>query len=122
MAYSTWPATLPLRPLYGSWSEKAARNVVEFGTEVGPSLFRRRSTVKHDTVTFSMAVDKTQKVALDTFYATTTACGALKFNWEDPTTSPLVTAVWRFTEAPQYAWNISNKKFTVQISLRREAF
>lgn len=85
MANPVWPSTLQMTPLFGTWNEAPARNIAEFVPDVGPSMFRRRSTVAHDNISCAIKANKAQKVILDTFYKSTCAAGAIKFDWVDPT-------------------------------------
>lgn len=117
---ATWPATLPQVPLAGSWSEQTNNVLVGFQPDVGNPMVRRKSTVAHDVVSFSMAVTKTQKITLDTFYYDTTKEGAQTFDWLDPTTDPLALRTWRFVSPPSYSWGVGNNMMTVSVSLRRE--
>lgn len=113
-----WPGTLPAKPLEGSYSDQRVPNVVEFGTDVGPTLRRRRQTATGNDLTGTMHLTQAQKTTLDSFFKTDCADGALAFtmtDWELGTTATFTwNAVPAFSRIPQGIYYI------VSLSLRRK--
>lgn len=94
-----WPATLPQAPLLGH-TEAAPDLVLRTGMDAGPAKVRRRFTAGVREIAFPMLLDEAQVTALDEFYVTALAGGALRFDHALPRTGAVVQ--YRFIAPPEY--------------------
>jgi hypothetical protein len=69
--------------------------------DTGPAKVRRRFTTPITDFQVVQYMSKTQYADLDTFYHSTLAGGALKFEWQHPRTG--TTMNFRFIEPPSTA-------------------
>lgn len=100
---AAWPASLPQRPNGAQgWSEDAPELAIRTQMDVGPDKVRRRTTAGVRTFAMPFALSAAQTETLDSFFLTTTAGGALAFDWLHPRTR--VAAQFRFTERPTYQY------------------
>lgn len=92
----SWPGSLPQKPLFDTWNESPADNLVRFQPDVGPEKRRRRTTRGRKVVSCQFLMTGAEVAVLDTFYETTLQDGALAFDWDHPRTD--VNKSWAFTE------------------------
>lgn len=93
-----WPSSIknPVYPL----DEGSEDGVIRTQFENGVEQTRRRFTRQRKDYTLKWTrMSATDKSAFDTFFDTTTAAGALSFNWTHPITS--VTKEYRFVGPPR---------------------
>ncbi len=84
MVLAVFPAGIPQSPLMSGLEFKKVRNSIEFETEVGDSIGRRRFTGKRKMIPMTLPqMTLAQKTSLDTFYDTTLLDGTLAFTWKD---------------------------------------
>lgn len=84
MATIDWPASFPRLPLQNGFSIKPQSNVYFNQTDIGPGKTRRKQSavVKEFSLTINFqSVDQVN--AFWDFFETTTASGALRFNWPE---------------------------------------
>jgi len=93
-----WPPSLPQEPLIG-WVEQWAETRVRTETDSGPAKVRRRFTAGVRQLQLPLALTEAQMATLDTFFDSTTAGGALRFEWQHPRTG--ATHEFRFLDPPQ---------------------
>ncbi len=96
----TWPAALSA-PALNSYIESPPKNTIRTQMDKGPSKVRRRTTSNVRPISFNLKLTPAEVTTLDTFYDTTTASGAIEFDYTHPRTSAAVTA--RFVSIPQYS-------------------
>ncbi len=89
----TWPASLPQKPLSGSWTRTPQNNRVAFEPSVGPPIVRRRGSVKVHMSRGRFGMTQAQIVTFETFFETDLKDGSLSFDWSDPETG--VSMDWR---------------------------
>lgn len=75
---STWPVTLPQRPLLSGYSQQRPAPVIEAPVD-GPSLSRRRYTAAPMPISLSFVMSAAQYATWAAFYTSTIASGALPF-------------------------------------------
>ena len=114
MSAITWPASLPQEPLVAGFTEQAPNTRIRSQMEAGPAKVRRRFTAGTRNFDCHLYLSADQVEALDAFYVSTLAGGALSFGWKHPRTQAAVT--YRFVEPPSYkpvkrgsAWQASLK-------------
>ena len=114
MSLVTWPASLPQEPLAEGFTEQAPNTIIRSQMEAGPAKLRRRFTAGTRNFDCQLYLSADQAEALDAFYVSTLAGGALSFDWKHPRTQAAVT--FRFVEPPSYkpvkrgtAWQASLK-------------
>lgn len=96
---STWPATLPQRPLVDGWSEAFADTGIRTSMDVGPAKTRRRTSAGEKKYEVSFYMTSAQVDILETFYSTNLASGTIEFTWNHPRTGN--SESWRFTGPPE---------------------
>lgn len=96
------------------FSEQAPNTIIRSQMEAGPAKLRRRFTAGTRNFDCHLYLSADQVEALDAFYVSTLAGGALSFDWKHPRTQAAVT--YRFVEPPSYkpvkrgsAWQASMK-------------
>lgn len=119
MPAPTWPSAgdFPQLPLNGQWQRQRQKNLLVFEPDVGPPLVRRRSTVSTLTSTFTIQLTTTQVAALDAFFETDCAEGAIQFNLDNPETGD--TELWAWAEPPAVS-HVTGSIYRAQCSLRRD--
>ena len=100
MSEITWPASLPQESLVEGFSEQAPNTLIRSQMEAGPAKVRRRFTSGPRNFDCQLYLSPAQVDALDAFYVSTLAGGALSFDWKHPRTQAAVT--FRFVEPPNY--------------------
>ena len=115
MADIYWPETLPQTLLMDGLSAQRNSNVIRTQMDAGPRKTRQRYTASVKVFTGRMVLDAGQRFALEQFYHTALADGALRFNFTDPQT--LETGEFRFTQ--DYTENSLDGLFEIQMSLER---
>lgn len=95
---ATWPASLPQRPLRDSWQEVEGWGVIESPPDIGPVLTRPRFTATEKPRSAEFNLDSAQKAAMETFFRSDLAGGALPFDasWDGTSRS------YRLVAAPTY--------------------
>lgn len=81
-----WPGSLPSAFLVDTEDGQDRQNRDEFDTDYGPSLYGRRYTGRVADHSGVMAMNKTQKDALKTFFRTTLKDGSLEFTMNNAIT------------------------------------
>lgn len=89
---TTWPATLPQRPLLNGYSEQRVDANARSSVAVGPSKTRRRYTAVPVVFNCQWSMTTAQLAALETFYVTTLLEGSTSFDWPHPRSGSTVTA------------------------------
>ena len=97
MAAVAWPAALPDSPLLGH-AEDFPDLVQRTEMDAGPAKLRRRFTDTARLVQFPVLLTDAQAAALESFYVTTLAGGALRFSLRHPRTNAV--REFRFTAPP----------------------
>ena len=82
---TTWPATLPTKPLIGGYTENGPDLVLETEMDAGPPKQRRRFSAGVRSLDVSYKLTTAQVAFLETFYYTTIACVG-EFDWTNPRT------------------------------------
>ena len=85
---ATWPVDLPDIPAFAGYREQAPDGSERSTVSGGPENVRRRSNAIGRPFGFELVLTDAQIVALDDFYITDCAHGALPFDWETPRTIP----------------------------------
>lgn len=109
---ATWP-TLPA-PLINTFRETPPDNTIRSQTDKGPAKVRRRTTAGPRPVQFTLHLTTAQVATLEAFYNTTTASGALEFDYTHPRTAATVVA--RFTSPPAYS-DVNGLSYRAEIQL-----
>ena len=98
-----WPLSLPADPLIAGYSVAPQKNVVAFGTEVGPGKVRRRSTARVKTISNDTYLQAGQLAVFLSFFEDELQDGALTFTWTNQLDG--LTASFRF--APDSPYQLS---------------
>lgn len=98
MAEVQWPAGLQQKLNSDSFQETLGETLIRSSTDVGPAKFRRRLTRGTKGWTVSILGDTTAYTELVTFFNTTVAGGATRFEFDHPISG--VTELVRFAEPP----------------------
>ena len=101
MASINWPASLPTQPLHQGYAQRRQSAVIRSKNGYGPAKVRRRVSSAIEPMNASFRLNRTDMLALRTFYNTTTAEGVLPFNFTDPLSAATVDL--RFTAPIQYS-------------------
>lgn len=113
---ATWPLTLPQSPLLEGYRETPHDSTIRSPMDVGPSKFRRRSTVEGADIATAFVLTSSQVADLDTFYDSTLSRGVDAFDWTDPRLG--TSESYRFTARPSYAL-LAPDLWRVEIQLER---
>lgn len=115
---ATWPVTLPSLAVGADLSQQDG--VIRSPMDAGPSKVRRRFTSTVRYLSGTMVLTSAQKAALDTFFNTTVAGGALAFEYDDPTNGFAGVAA-RFMAPPTFQLTVGGASgveyYTATISL-----
>ena len=96
-----WPASLPQKPIFGTWQMGLAYPTVEeFQPERGPSLTRPATTAETWRCTGEFHVSRVQRQTLIAFWRHDCRRGALPFYWIDPIEGGQFS--WRFDGAQPF--------------------
>lgn len=99
MAEVQWPASLQQKLNSNSFQETLGETILRSETDIGPAKYRRRLTRAPKSWTVSIQGDSTAYDTLVTFFNTTVAGGATRFEFDHPISG--VTELVRFAEPPQ---------------------
>jgi len=113
---ATWPATLP-PPLAGSYREASPQTAVRTQMEVGPAKVRRRAAVGVRQLAFSMHLTLAELNTLRTFFETTTAAGALSFDYTHPVFGTAETARFISDNPPTWGRHEDGFDYLVDVNL-----
>ena len=96
---AVWPVTLPTRfQAQPGVVEQPPNVTIETAMDAGPPKMRRRFTAGDRIVQGALALTRTQRATLDTFFMDTLAGGSLSFDWIHPITG--APATMRFLQQP----------------------
>lgn len=112
-----WPDDLPCQPTVDSLTISQEPNVVEFQTEVGRPLRRRRYTGIRTPMSGVLKMTAEQAQAVMDFFHDDCADGTLSFNMKDWFTRQIAVFSWM---APPQLSRMTPNKFMVALSLARE--
>jgi hypothetical protein len=98
MLINTYPPELP-GPQIESFTEKPQRNVASFQPDVGPPIYRRRSTAICYETTGNFIYNVDQLARFNEWFSEDLKDGSLAFEMDHPRTG--VTYRWCFTESPE---------------------
>lgn len=110
-----WPETLPCQPEQGTWGEAPLPDKASFEPESGPSIDRRRSTVRGIMAQATWVMTTAQYSALMDFYWSDLASGTLRFTLAHPITG--IPMEWTMKGEPQMT-AATNRKVRVQMQWR----
>lgn len=110
---ATWPSTLPDCISLAGYSERRVNGTLRTEMDAGPAFVRRRFSAVPTIFSASIVMTKDELDIFDTFYFTTTAQGAIPFDWQHPRTQDNVSM--RFLEPPGYQ-PITSEYWTVTFS------
>ena len=99
MANAVWPSALPQRVLAPGYDEQPPELTLRTPMDAGPAKVRRRFTAGPRPIRASVRLSMAQRQALDDFFVTVLAGGALPFDWSHPVTS--ASATFRFRSPPR---------------------
>lgn len=100
MVNPLWPASLPQLAAVDGYQESPPDTALRTKMDTGPDKIRRRFTAGVRPLSVQLDLTKVQVETLDVFYVTTTAGGALRFDWVGPRNQ--TTVEMRFVRPPVY--------------------
>jgi hypothetical protein len=106
---AVWPGALPDRFLVNGYREAMPESTIRTQMDAGPPKLRRRYTAAYRPIQGRIECNASQLAALDTFFVTTCANGALPFDWINSRTGAAATFQWR--GAPMIEPNHSDSFF-----------
>jgi hypothetical protein len=110
-----WPASLPQLVAVAGYQESPPELALRSQMDAGPAKLRRRFTAGVRPLAVRLDLDAAQVETLDTFYVTTLAGGALRFDWVDPRNQG--AAELRFVRPPVFRPTESDVAWTALIEL-----
>jgi len=99
MPNPVWPPSLPQHVETPDLENTFPDSAVRTKMDAGPGKARRRFTAAPEPIKAAIIVTAAQLATLKTFFVTTLASGALRFDWVHPITQ--AAATFRFRGAPQ---------------------
>ena len=111
---TSWPSTLPQKPLSSGYQEVPPDNTVRTEMDAGPAKVRRRFTANVRKMIMKFELDLSQVDTLDSFFDNTIKSGALSFDMPHPRTGNTVTA--RIVKPPEYK-SIGGEYFDANIEM-----
>lgn len=110
-----WPASLPQRVLAQGYAETFPKTAVRTQMDAGPDKVRRRFTAAVRDFEVSLRLTPAQAATLESFFDSTTAGGALAFDWTHPRTGDAVS--FRFKGAPRLTAVARGQRYQAALSL-----
>ena len=112
----SWPASVPLCLVAGTYQERPRDNVARTAFDAGPVETRRRFTAVSIDISFTLALlTQAQKSALDSWYNVDLAGGALSFTADHPLTGEVQS--FRFNAPPEHAQR--GVKYSTRVELEQ---
>ncbi len=81
---AVWPPSLPQSPLVEAYDEQLADTTLRTQMDAGPAKARRRYATGVGNLTVQMFMNETQQQTFWSFFETTIAGGALRFEFTHP--------------------------------------
>lgn len=85
-----WPLSLPVAPLVSGYQEALPDNTIRTNMDKGPAKVRRKGAALPVVFKVKMTLTQSQRAELRTFLNSTTAQGALRFEWTHPDTGATI--------------------------------
>lgn len=113
---ATWPTTVPVYALAGSWTETPEINVAKNELEFGTPEFRRRTAILSYDIKTEIHISSAQWQLLLDFYEDTLLDGVLPFTLTDPRTGASATFTFK---GAMTAKAVAPYYYEVSLDLRR---